>query len=170
MRTGLVALGLLAWIAGVAHGDDNGRDRLPRTRLLGATGAAVTADTLARPFPWVLVYVTPTCTACMPLLSAGGKDERSDSSRIAVVSAPETGLLLDHLASRLELPPERVYVDERGDFARQLQLPGAPVILGLVGDEIHWRWSGAPSDVAVRSLITSWLNSRPSSPLLTPKR
>jgi hypothetical protein len=171
MRTGLVALGLLGLIAGVAYPDDNGREHLPRTRLLGATAAPVSADALARPFPWVLIYVTPTCAPCMSLLSSGDKDERSDASRITVVIAPEAGSLPDRLASRLQLPPERLYVDDRGDFARQLQLPGAPTILGLIGDEIYWRWSGAPSDEAVRSLITSWLNSHPSSPLLkAPKR
>jgi len=162
MRTGLVVVGALALIAGVAHADDNGRDRLPRTRLLGSSQAPVTADALARPFPWVLVYMTPDCAPCMQLLSATGKDERTDSSRITVVIAPEPGPLPRHPASRLQWPPDRLYVDDRGDFATHLRLPGAPVILGLVGDEIHWRWSGALSGDDVRSLINSWLNSRPS--------
>lgn len=165
MRTGLVVVGLLASIAGVARADEQHRARLPGTRLSRPGQSPVAAAALARPVPWVLVYTTPNCTPCLHLLNTAGKDG-IDSTRITVVVAPEAGPMLRHPASRMEWPADRVYVDDRGDFASQLQLAGAPVILGLLGDEIHWQWSGTLPDNSMRSIVSSWLTSRlgPSPP------
>ena len=161
MRTGLVVVSLLTSIAGVAHADDHQRARLPGVRLSRPGQPPVSSAVLARPVPWVLVYSTPACTPCLHLLNATGKDEGIDPSRITVIVAPEPGPMPRHPASRIEWPADRVYVDDRGAFASQLQLPGAPMMLGLLGDEIHWQWSGTLPADSIRSIVNSWLTSRP---------
>jgi len=149
-----------------AFAADGVRERLPTARLQ-SRGAIVGAATLARPDPWVLVYVDNDCRVCVDALS-GTKADTIDRSRIVVVVAADASPSVPARPSRIEWPPERVYVDSTGAFAAALHLQGVPVIVGLVGDEIHWRWSGALARPELQSLIGSWLESHPAPSVPTP--
>ena len=160
MRISVLAAAWLTLSVASAMAADGGRERLPQVRLQ-SQGIAVAAATLARPDPWVLIYVDDDCRVCVEVLSETKADD-IDRSRILVVASADGGPGALPRPSRIAWPPARVFIDSTGALATGLRLQGVPVIVGLVGDEIHWKWSGALPTADLRSLIASWLESHPA--------
>jgi hypothetical protein len=139
---------------------------LPDFAVYGADGAPRPSALLAPGSHWLLVYATPDCTPCRRLLEllAGWRSSTAVlAGTVLVVGAP-TDQARDWL--RQALPPELAgltwYADADATAWEELQLDGAPVVMGVERGRIVWTAAGLLTGAGVlRPAVQTWLDGAP---------
>jgi hypothetical protein len=109
---------------------------------------------------WVLLYLQPQCPTCEQLLQKFKKAALSPLvlARIFIAVRGDTQDLQTVQQDFPELSAARWYTDPEGVGLTTLQLPGAPVIIGLKDEEVRWTFTGDRTSMPRGgSVVTSWL-------------
>ncbi len=156
-------LALAAVLAGVllpgTRGEAFERKPLPAFDLTALDGLLVRSDQLPRPGRWLLVYVQGDCFACDALLDLFQDPGAAGPSSKVVVVAKGAAEDVARLSAQFpHLGQASWYADNTGAAYDQLQLRGAPIVLGLREGTIDWNLSGFPAGSgAVQSILATWL-------------
>lgn len=132
---------------------------LPAFEVSGIDGLPVRTDQLPRAGRWLLLYVQTHCGPCEDLLFRLKKDRYSNMATRLVVVVGSNTQEVQGLAKKFpDLPDTVWYADPLRNTATQLQLRGAPVMLGMQQSTIEWMWAGLlPDAKQLDSLLARWL-------------
>jgi len=153
--TGVIALLLLASLAwGIQPVP------LPSLLLTSAAGQTVKSADLPSQGNWVLIYIQPKSQFSDNLLRLMKRDLYPNLEQHAVIIV---GGSVDDLKSTQSKYPDLSqaswYADTDKSAYTQLQLHGAPVVLGLRQQTIEWSLNGVLPDSNVsRSVLNTWVN------------
>lgn len=133
---------------------------LPVFVVYDATGVAISSTQLFPSMPGVLVYVRPDCRPCVQMLrDLSRAADTGVANRLVIIveaSAPAANAFLSRSLPE-ELRGAAWYADEDGDAWAAQQLSGLPVTMGVVGQNIEWTLSGAPSRSLLAAVLRTWL-------------
>jgi hypothetical protein len=136
------------------------RKPLPPVELIGLDGIRATNADLTRSGKWLMIYVHADCRPCNALLELIDRQETPLlPSKVVVVIG---GMGVDDGNVLAQKFPDLVEASWNADperaFLKVLQLPGAPVVLGMRDDVIEWSLAGALGKSAdVQSVLRSWV-------------
>jgi hypothetical protein len=140
---------------------------LPSFALIAADGSATTSVAMAppdsaqgTPVPWIMVIGQSPCRSCPATLAALNSALTPDqASRLAIVLSTTSVAEAKGLMSlSANLAGAGWYRDEARAALATMAVSGAPVIVGLRGNTIHWTRNAAGLGAAeLESVITSWI-------------
>jgi hypothetical protein len=135
---------------------------LPSFQLTSSAGQIVKSTDLPSKGTWVLIYVQPKSQFSDNLLKLMKRDLYPNLEQHAVVIV---GGSLDDLKSTQSKYPDLSeaswYADTDKSAYAQLQLHGAPVVLGVRQQTIQWSLNGVLPDTNVsRSVLNTWVNQQ----------
>jgi hypothetical protein len=133
---------------------------LPSFQLTSSTGQIVKSADLPSKGNWVLIYIQPKSQFSDNLLKLMKHDLYPNLEQHAVVIV---GGSVDDLKNAQSKYPDLTqaswYADTDKTAYSQLQLHGAPVVLGLRKQVIQWSLNGVLPDSNVsRSVVNTWVN------------
>jgi hypothetical protein len=158
----IVLSGVLAAVARPAPGAE--RAALPAFELRSLDDHAVSGPTVARSGTWLLVYVREHSSHSRALLKVvARKESRLLPERVVVMVGATSDGARRMRQGYASLAHAGWYADAAGAAFAQLDLHGAPSVLGMRGDRIEWTLQGTlPRQKELASLFESWL--KPSRP------
>ncbi len=149
----------IVWGTAAAAPQTSQDKTLPAFVVYDATGVGVLSTQLF-PLPGVLVYVRPDCRPCVQMLrDLARAADTGVANRLVIIveaSAPAAGAFLSRSLPE-ELRGAAWYADENGDAWAAQQLSGLPVTMGVLGQNVEWTLSGAPSRSLLAAVLRTWL-------------
>lgn len=133
---------------------------LPSFQLTSLAGQTVKSGDLPSKGNWVLIYIQPKSQFSDNLLKLMKHDLYPNLEQHAVVIVGGSVDDLKNTQSKYpDLSQASWYADTDKTAYSQLQLHGAPVVLGLRQQTIQWSLNGVLPDTNVsRSVVNTWVN------------
>ncbi len=135
------------------------RGPLPAFQVATLDGVVTASHQLPMPGTWLLIYVQPECFPCESLLQLFKPDQPTAlPQKLVVVVGGTAADARGVLATFPDLAQASWYADTLNEAFTQLNLQGAPVIVGLRQDVMEWDINGLLVDSrTMRSIVNSWL-------------
>lgn len=135
---------------------------LPAFVVTGAEGAQTPSEALVRSGKWLMVYVTPSCRTCAPLLRDMGRWDSAalPAATVLLVGDATLAQAQQFVTTALPAPLSGVtwYADAEGQARQALHLSGAPVVVGMKDQRIQWAIAGVLNDPrTLESALRSWV-------------
>jgi hypothetical protein len=133
---------------------------LPSFQLTSSTGQTVKTADLPSKGNWVLIYIQPKSQFSDNLLKVMKRDLYPNLEQHAVIIVSGSVDDLKNTQSKYpDLSQAAWYADTDKTAFSQLQLHGAPVVLGIRQQVIQWSLNGVLPDTNVsRSVVNTWVN------------
>ena len=133
---------------------------LPSFQLTSLAGQTVKSADLPSKGNWVLIYIQPKSQFSDNLLKLMKRDLYPNLEQHAVIIVSGSLDDLKNAQSKYpELSEASWYADTDKTAYSQLQLHGAPVVLGVKQQVIQWSLNGVLPDSNVsRSVVNTWVN------------
>lgn len=134
---------------------------LPAFSVHTPDGREVPSSALTTEQKWLLVYVSPGCRACETFMRAlPGWQSPALLSRLVLVVGGKTPQAQAWIQKTLapELSALTWYTDPDRQAWDALELPGAPVLMGIQWGKVEWQLGGVLNDpAALTSVVRSWV-------------
>lgn len=157
---GLMVMTMAVLLCGAAavHAQDR---PLPEFQVVAPDSRPVASAAIAPQNRWLLIYVSPGCRSCDALVRTLPKWQSPAllaRTVLVVGGRPEAARAWVETMIAPELSGIAWYGDPDGNARAALELPGAPVLVGVQAGQVEWQLGGVlNSPSALESVVRSWV-------------